>query len=201
MNESPNRRRILLLCAVGGVLLLGLLFISLRTPAPGAPHSSPVLRPAGSAEVPASLENGSGAFSLGAGDIVSLAWRRALVIVILGVSVAGLRWWGRKSSGPRSPTGFLRVVDTLPIGNGRTIHLVSLGDRVIAIGATAQSVAFLTNLSDDESARVLAPSGGPAEQSLASFATELFQSMRRGRAVDASADSDTRLADIESPFA
>ncbi|MDZ7729043.1 MAG: flagellar biosynthetic protein FliO [Dehalococcoidia bacterium] len=58
-----------------------------------------------------------------------------------------MRWWAGKSTGPRSSTGFLRVVDTLSVGNGRTIHLVALGERIIVVGATQQSLSYLNELS------------------------------------------------------
>ncbi|MCK9520348.1 MAG: flagellar biosynthetic protein FliO, partial [Dehalococcoidia bacterium] len=92
--------------------------------------------------------------------------------------IAGLRWWGKRASGPRSVTGFIRVVDTLAISNGRTIHLVALGDRVIAVGATAQQLTLLNELSEEEGARVLAALPQQPQQPIASFAAELFQSMR-----------------------
>src|SRR5690606_15288527 len=95
------------------------------------------------------------AFRLGAGDIFSLAWRLALVAVIVAASLFALRWYARKTSGPKSQTGFLRVVDTLPVGSGRTIHLVALGERVIVVGATPQSLGLLNELTPEESTRVM----------------------------------------------
>jgi len=77
-------------------------------------------------------------------------------------------------------TGFIKVVDTLAISNGRTIHLVALGDRVIAVGATAQQLTLLNELSEEEAAKVLTQNPRDADQPLAAFAAELFQSMRRG---------------------
>ena len=132
---------------------------------------------------PTSSSSGSG-FSLGGGPAVSLAWRLGLVAVIIAVSIVGLRWWGKRTSGPRSTTGFIKVVDTLAISNGRMIHLVALGDRVIAVGATTQQLTFLNELSDDESMKVLTmqPQGG--DQPLAAFASELFQSMRGTKKTD-----------------
>jgi len=112
--------------------------------------------------------------------VVFLHFLLALVIVIIAVSVAGLRWWGKKAAAPRSTTGFLRIVDTLAISNGRTIHLVALGDRVIAIGATPQQLSFLNELSEEEAAEVMAGLSQAAGQPISQFAAELFQSMRRG---------------------
>lgn len=186
MNDPKTRKRLTWIAAIAGVMLCALLFIS--TFAPSA-AGSPVLRPAETSSLtgnPAagqdesSVEESSNGFSLGGGELVSLAWRLGLVIIIIAVSIVGLRWWGRKAAGPRSTTGFLRVIDTLAISNGRTIHLVALGDRVIAVGATAQQLTLLNELSEDEALRVLADSSTASDQPLSQFAAELFQSMRRG---------------------
>jgi len=184
---------------LGGLLLVALLFISIAAPTTPSPApanaDAVVLQPAGTAVSPSASPSASSdtsnavapasgvvhGFSLGGGQAFSLAWRLALVVVIIAVSIVGLRWWGKKTAGPRSTTGFLRVVDTLAVGNGRTIHLVALGDRVIAVGATAQNLSFLTELSSDESQTVLQSVATQSDQPIAAFAAELFQTMRGGR--------------------
>ena len=183
MNDPRQRKKLMWALALGATLLVSLLFIAMLAPS-NAP-ADPVIRVAGAGgapgATPAAASGGSG-FSLGGGQLVSLAWRLALVAVIIGVSILGLRWWGKKTAGPRSTTGFIKVVDTLAISNGRTIHLVALGDRVIAVGATAQQLSLLNELTEEEAARVLASVPQPSDQPLAAFAAELFQSMRRGGA-------------------
>ena len=185
MNDSKQRKKLMWALILGGALIFCLLFVSLLAPSAPSSPTEPVIRFASdAAATPAATatvgHSGGSGFSLGGGQLVSLAWRLALVAVIIAVSIVGLRWWARKTSGPRSTTGFLKVIDTLAISNGRTIHLVALGDRVIAIGATAQQLSFLNELSDDEATKVLSalPQAGD-QQPLAAFAAELFQSMRR----------------------
>lgn len=189
MNDPKTRKRLTWIAAIAGVMLCALLFISTFAPSAPSAAGSPVLRPAETTSLTgnptatqetAPAEDSSTGFSLGGGELVSLAWRLGLVIVIIAVSIVGLRWWGRRAAGPRSTTGFLRVVDTLAISNGRTIHLVALGDRVIAVGATPQQLTLLNELSEDEALRVLADSSTASDQPLSQFAAELFQSMRRG---------------------
>lgn len=193
MNDPKQRKRIIWIAVLGGVLLLSLLFISLAAPTGPSQNDSLNLRvepstvatastglTGGDAAPTQAISSGSG-FSLGGGQALSLAWRLGLVIVIIAVSIVGLRWWGRKTSGPRSTTGFIKVVDTLAISNGRTIHLVALGERVIAIGATAQQLTLLNELTDDEAQQVLLQQPKNADQPLAAFAAELFQSMRGTR--------------------
>ncbi len=189
MNDPRTRRKLLCAAVLGGVLICSLIFISAFAPAGPSVAESPRITTSESGDLlfdsvqqtkpdDASSKTGGG-FSLGGGQLVSLAWRLVLVIIIIAVSIAGLRWWGKKTSGPRSSTGFLRVLDTLAISNGRTIHLVALGDRVIAIGATAQQLTLLNELTEDEATRVTADVARPGEQPISQFAAQLFEQMKR----------------------
>ncbi len=190
MSESTNQKRLLWLVAIAGALLVGILFVAFLAPdtergyAPGPdlrPDTAEAAAPGATTTEPAAEEPSTQAFRLSGSELISLAWRLGLVIVIIGVSIVGLRWWARRTSGPRSVTGFLRVVDTLQVGSGRTIHLVALGDRVIVVGATAQSMAFLNELDAEESERVLQDADAPVDQAFGAFATELMQSLRANR--------------------
>ncbi len=179
MNDPAARRRLTWIVVIGGVLLVAVLFIASAAPgaAPAQPQL-PVLDPAGRQAAPPA-ESGS-AFSLGPSDLISLGWRLGLVIIVIAGSVVGLRWWARRMAAPRSTTGFLRIVDTLPVGNGRTIHLLALGDRVIAIGATQQQITPLEPLTPEEAARVLAAADAPRDPlPIGEFAAHLLESMRR----------------------
>lgn len=185
MNDPRQRKRLIWMAGIAGVLLVSLLFISFFAPStPNGQQGLDLVPDTGVATTqqvaPAGDEGVSEGFSLGGGELASLAWRLALVVVIIFVSIAGLRWWGKRATGPKSTTGFLRVVDTLAISNGRSIHLVALGERVIAVGATTQNISLLNELSDEEAAKVLEQTARPEEQPFSQFATQLFESMRRG---------------------
>jgi flagellar protein FliO/FliZ len=206
MNDPKTRKKLIWVAALGGAMLLSLVFVSALAPSAPRQAETPVIRTSDSGdlllaqeEVPDSGEQrqeaGSEGFRLGGGELVSLAWRLALVIVIIAVSIAGLRWWGRKQAGPKSTTGFLRVLDTLPVGQGRTIHLVALGDRVIAVGATAQQLTLLNELTEDEATRVFTDAARPDEQPLGAFAAHLFEQMKRTTGRSAPTRSETVIGD------
>jgi flagellar biogenesis protein FliO len=204
MNDPKTRKKLLWAAALGGALLISLVFISTLAPTTPAESGSPVIRPNESGELlltdeglagPAERDAETGGFSLGGGQLFSLAWRLALVVVIIAVSIAGLRWWGRKAQGPKSTTGFLRVVDTLAISNGRTIHLVALGDRVIAVGATAQQLTLLNELSEDEANRVFAEAARPDETPISQFAATLFEQMKRTTGRQSPARNETVIGE------
>jgi len=189
MNDPKTRKKLLWAALLGGGLLISLLFISVMAPSAnqGVTNNSPSIRTGvtneslqqATADQADEAESEPKGFSLGGGEIVSLAWRLLLVVIIIGASVAGLRWWGKRTSGPKSSTGFLRVVDTLAISNGRTIHLVALGDRVIAVGATTQQLTLLNELTEAESLRVFDEAAKPDEAPLGQFAAQLFEQMKR----------------------
>jgi len=112
VNDPKTRKRLTWIAAVAGVMLCALLFISTFAPSGPSVADSPVLRPAdttsltgnpgaASDQPPAGNANG---FSLGGGELVSLAWRLGLVIIIIAVSIVGLRWWGRKAAVPAVTT-------------------------------------------------------------------------------------------------
>lgn len=203
MNDPKTRKKLLWAFALGGAMLCSLVFITTLAPEGGqSVADSPVIRTSESGQIfltdspqqqPVEKEAGSSGFSLGGGQLVSLAWRLALVIIIIAASITGLRWWGKRTQGPRSTSGFLRVVDTLAISNGRTIHLVALGDRVIAVGATAQQLTLLNELTEDEAARVFTETARPDEQPLGQFAAQLFEQMKRstGRGTHNPAQNET----------
>lgn len=199
MNDPKMRKKLMWAAILCGGLLVSLVFISTLAPtSPGEP-SNPVLRPGESTQTalqdtPAeetAADESTGGFSLGGGQLFSLAWRLLLVVGIIAVSIAGLRWWGRKQQGPKSSTGFLRVLDTLAISNGRSIHLVALGDRVIAIGATAQQLTLLNELSDAEAHRVMDDSATPDDAPISQFASHLFEQMKRTTGRSAPPQSET----------
>lgn len=196
MNTPQDRKRLAWLGAIAAVVVLSVAFVYLMAPSsrPAGEGNQPVLRPhpestspGAEGSVPLALSDDAtqpAGFSMSGGEALSLAWRLGLVVVIIAVSIAALRWWGKRAAAPRSVTGFIRVIDTLAISNGRTIHLVALGDRVIAVGATQQQLTFLNELTPEEAAKVLAEVPRLPQQPIASFAAELFQSMRSGNSSD-----------------
>ena len=189
MNSPATKKRLWFIGLGVAVLLVALLFVSVFAPNPHPGEQQPSIQtssPAvGQASTPAgaapAASKGSQGFGFGGSDAVSLVWRLGLVTIVIAVAIVGLRWWGRRQASPRSVTGFLKVVDTLAISNGRSIHLVALGERVIAVGATAQQLSMLDELTDDEARHVLDGVAHPQHQPMATFAAELFDSLRNGR--------------------
>ena len=181
MTEPAARKRLLWLG--GGVCAIALLLLVVPSLLPDAhpgESASPAIRTSAESNTSTAPSAGTPIKSGGGTGVASLALRIGLVIVIVAAAVVGLRWWGRRQSSPRSLTGFIRIVDTLAINNARSIHLVALGERVVAVGATAQQLSLLVELDPDEASEVLETSAQrDAQKPIADFASELFQSLRR----------------------
>jgi len=66
----------------------------------------------------------------------------ALVVAML----AGVLWWLRRLA-PRAGAGkHIRVVESVPLGPGQTLHLVRLADRGLVVAATRDRCELLCEL-------------------------------------------------------
>lgn len=150
------QRRLVWLAASAAVLLLGLVVVTTWAGDDPAQPSPRVTPPAATPEVSFSASQSSGGgFALDFGDVFSLAWRLGLVAVVLAGAVFALRWWGRRIAAPASQSGLLRVLDTLAIGGGRTVHLLEASGRVYLVGATAQHISLIDELEREQVAQAL----------------------------------------------
>lgn len=80
-------------------------------------------------------------------ELIDVAFKLAVVIGL----IYGLAWVLRRTSvarlgwAPRSERS-LELVETLALGQQRSIHLVRVGGRVLAVGATPSQVSVLTEI-------------------------------------------------------
>jgi flagellar protein FliO/FliZ len=89
----------------------------------------------------------------GAGEIGRVLIGLAIVVVVIVVLYAALRRAHRGRSPGRTTRGgtnVISVIDTVGIGNQRSLHLVRVGDRVVLIGATDHAITALQELSAEE---------------------------------------------------
>jgi flagellar biosynthetic protein FliO len=81
-------------------------------------------------------------------------------LILLSAMIWGVVWllkrYGGKSSilgalsGMRTSSGrgSMRILETLPMGQGRAIHLVQIGEKVLVVGATPQSLTLIAEIAD-----------------------------------------------------
>lgn len=75
-----------------------------------------------------------------------LALKLALVLVVVYLSMTGLRWLqkGQQNIGGSGAT--IRVLETTSLAPGRYLHLVVVGEKTLLIGATDQQFTMLAEL-------------------------------------------------------
>lgn len=122
----------------------------------------------------------SGSFwSLWVGMIIPLA----IVLVAAYAILRGLRYLNTRVAAPISSGRVLESIDSLSLGAQGTVHLVRVGERVIVVGASGQQLSFLTELSPDDAAAVLAAhrAGGGADPLATRGVLQSFQGILAGR--------------------
>lgn len=82
------------------------------------------------------------------------AWQGLLRLIVGLVVIVPLvyfvtRLYGRAALGVGSRRALV-LIDTLPLGANRAVCLVKVGERLLIVGATAQQVSLLAELSDPE---------------------------------------------------
>ena len=175
-------------------------------PAPSA-QTTPAAPPMTEEDRLPFMQSESAAAEPGSGGIMMRALGAMILIVGLIFGVA----WGLKKLGPG---GFgadknaegpdLTVLSTISIASGRTISTVRFGDKVLLVGATAQSFTLLAEAGGEEKSPV---AGGEEERNPRSVA-EMLAEEERGRALarfgveferaqrrlDAASDEEVKIA-------
>jgi flagellar biogenesis protein FliO len=80
---------------------------------------------------------------------VGAAWIPAVVLVGC-LALAGWLWFRRKQGQLRGTAGGIAVIDRAPMGGGRSLALVKVGDRVVLVGESAQGFQRLAEFAADE---------------------------------------------------
>jgi flagellar biogenesis protein FliO len=103
-----------------------------------------------------------------------LALKLVLVIGLIYLVLAGLRWLQRRESRSTSNSAAIRILESTGLAPGQTLHLVVVGEKTLLIGATDQRLSILAELADiatsfsdetselDESLTGVGPLAGPA---------------------------------------
>ncbi|MCR4402736.1 MAG: flagellar biosynthetic protein FliO [Firmicutes bacterium] len=94
---------------------------------------------------------------------VSLALVIALIYLV-GLALRSLQW---RRAGRRGRPA-MELCESLPLGPGRAVHLVRVGDRLLVLGATGTHVSMLAELAPgslDEAERQEGPAGAADSES------------------------------------
>ena len=76
----------------------------------------------------------------------------SLAVVVAGLAVAAVLWVRRRRRLVAGAPGGIQVIDRTPMGGGRALALVRVGDRVVLVGESAQGFQRLAEFAADDPA-------------------------------------------------
>ncbi|MFH1278426.1 MAG: flagellar biosynthetic protein FliO [Candidatus Eisenbacteria bacterium] len=117
--------------------------------------------------------DGAPALAGGGPDVGGLAAKVVLslvliVVLILGASYAVRFFDGRGPAGPRA--GKVRVLDRCFLAPKRALYTVRMGDRVVVVGVTDQTITPVLEFSEEEGEKLYPEPPPPAMEESATFA-------------------------------
>lgn len=121
---------------------------------------------------------------LSLGLVLGLLAKLGLVLALAYGASLGLRRLqaGKLSLGPRSE--HLKVVETVPLGQNRSLHVIAVGSRHLLVGSTPQQVGLLGDVTRD--LRLGSPTAPePAPERTDDFTARLLQLLHRAPAAGA----------------
>jgi flagellar protein FliO/FliZ len=129
-------------------------------------------------------EDGSGTGASAAGAIAKTVVGLGIVLaVIFGV------YWLLKSAGRSKRVGLgwshgaIELISTTALAQGKTLHLVRVGDDVVLVGAAEQSVTRVQSWTGDDARRLeillQQPRGGSGGPPVTGFGPRLVEELRR----------------------
>ncbi|MHB1413663.1 MAG: FliO/MopB family protein [Chloroflexota bacterium] len=83
-------------------------------------------------------------------DLVGLILRLGVVLVLIYVSLAGLRTYLARQGGRAGNANAIKVLEKSRLGPQQTLYLVAVDDRALLLGATATSLTSLADLGTAE---------------------------------------------------
>lgn len=159
-------RTVALLLTVGA--LVGLAAISRMAPAPAPSTVSPT--PVAQAEptpwLRAYADLPGDAFAAAPADEgagLDLYVKFGIVLVLLVLTLQGLKRWSQGRRLPGGLGGSINVMETAYLAPNRALHLVQVGSQLVLLGATPTSITYLTALEAEAiagTATAPAPVGG-----------------------------------------
>lgn len=82
------------------------------------------------------------------GTALALTVKVGIVAALLGGSLWLLRRYAGVSARAGGRSGAVYVADTIPLAQGRALYVLDVGDRALVIGATAQQIALVGEVTD-----------------------------------------------------
>lgn len=87
---------------------------------------------------------------MSAGALVGTVLKVGIVAALLAASLWALRRFGGAATRPAGRTGAVTVADTIPLAKDRAVYVLNVGGRSLVVGATAQQLSLLAEITDLE---------------------------------------------------
>lgn len=114
---------------------------------------------------------------------LSLIGMVVVIVIVLGLAYWVTRWvaGGKKFHlpGRSGKDDRLRVLAQIPIGKDQRIVIVQTGQRYFVLGATAQSISTVAELTEEEAAAWLQPPEDPDKPQPPSFKESLLEVLQQ----------------------
>ncbi len=127
--------------------------------------------------------------------------RMIIVLAFVLAAIYGLYALIKRSARPRNEEdAYIKVLASSPLAAGKTLHVVSVGERAWLLASTDTSVSVVAEMEDRElidalTLRAAASPGAPREDFIASLRRLLTKGTRTGGAVSGSVDFLVRQRD------
>ena len=164
--NKPDTRRLLTLGIILAIAFSGLILVvsqhdvsAGQTTAAGIAQSAPVTESTSEA----------GTFESAYGSIFKMI---AALVLVIACIYGALYLLGRlmgKRGGKAAAGRNLEVLESTYVGPKKSVSLLRVGDRSVLVGVTDTGISMLTELSEQETASLLAAQDAPAEDPFGKF--------------------------------
>jgi flagellar biosynthetic protein FliO len=105
--------------------------------------------------------------------VVGLIVKLAVVIGLIYLTILGLRYFSNRGRRAFLGSNAINVLEKTALAQNRELYLIDVADKVLLLGATANSITVLTEITDPEALEELRAKPQPALPSAEPFLTYL----------------------------
>lgn len=186
MKALAGNRVLWIVLGVALVAMLGFSAISSQQPAGGSRTSTSAQASASAAPTASGAQDAASTPFLaeyqdpqvqpapnGILTIVGLLFKLAIVLGLIYLTVLGLRFFSNKGRVGLPGSGAINVLEKTALAQNRELYLIDVADKVLLLGATANNISVLSEITDEEAIEELRTRPQPALPSAEPFLTYL----------------------------
>ncbi len=105
--------------------------------------------------------------------VVGLVIKLGIVIGLIYLTILGLRYFGNRGRKALLGGSSINVIERTALAQNRELYLIDVADKVLLLGATANNISVLTEITDPEAIEGLRTTAQPALPSAEPFLSYL----------------------------